>query len=77
MKIAQLRLMYGALKNARENFNPNNYKWQLGAQVIHELQLKLDDNQKIMLFGIEVEADFVDVKRVKLYEDITDQFMKK
>ena len=61
----------------RENFNQNEYKWVLGADVISELHLRdrfiISEKEPIFLFGIVVEIDYCNIYNVQIFEDITDK----
>ena len=61
-------------------FKSEEYKWVLGAKVIHELetnydiyQVTTDPDTPRSLFGIVVEADIYNPNNIQLWENITNK----
>lgn len=72
------QILYTALRANRPNYNANNYKWRLGAVVICEFEsrynniaYKINTDEKIKLYGIDVEIDYLNQYNIQLFEDIT------
>lgn len=75
--------LYFTLRKARKDFNPNDFKWELGAAVIYDLDVDYGQHiaedyifrpaEKPTLFGIPVEVNMENLHQLKLYEDITNK----
>lgn len=76
-------ILYFTLRKARKDFNPNDFKWELGAAVIYDLDVDYGHSiaedlifrpvEKPTLFGIPVEMNKENPYQLKLYEDITNK----
>lgn len=76
-------ILYFALRKIRKDFNPNDYKWVLGAGIIYELDVHYGHHiaedyifrpaEKTTLYGIPVEVDMENPHQLKLFEDITNK----
>ena len=83
--IEHLKILYFTLRQMkeqnREYFRDSEYKWVLGTAVIQELKLqdpyRLAEVEPMYLFGIVVEADYVNPHNVQLFEDITNKIAVK
>ena len=76
-------ILYFTLRKVRKDFNPKDYKWELGAAVIYDLDVNYGHSiaeyliavpaEKPTLFGIPVELNIENPHQLKLYEDITNK----
>lgn len=76
-------ILYFALRKSRKDFNPNDFKWELGAAVIYDIDVDYGHHiaedyifrpaEKPTLFGIPVEVNMENLHQLKLYEDITNK----
>lgn len=75
--------LYFTLRKTRKDFNPNDFRWELGAAVIYDLDVNYGYRiaedyifrpvEKTTLFGIPVDVNMENPHQLKLYEDITNK----
>ena len=78
-----LRMIYFAARS-EPAFNKNNYFWKLGVDVIRDLgflnlldqihDLNLDEDVA-QLFGIDVDVDYVNTSTIRLFKDVTENYL--
>ena len=72
----ELRKIAEIAKYKDEFFNPYNYKWILGRNIVLKLKAETDaiilnSDEFITLFGIKVEFDHVNPDTMELWKNIT------
>lgn len=84
--IGHLNLLYAFARKRseryRQSFSSDDYKWILGAKVVHDLEMTqhlsyymhaAEIGEHSTLFGIPVEIDYYNPENVQLWENITDK----
>lgn len=76
--IEYINALYDTLRTLKgREYKAEDYKWKLGAKVIYDIQphefTHKTANEKMTMFGIEVEIDYINPNKLQLFEDITNK----
>ena len=85
--LTHLKIVYYTLRQMkqqnRENYDPDEYKWNLGIKVIGIINsesmkpIELSSDEAPTLFGIKVDINYVNPNNLQLFEDITNKISVK